>query len=144
VGEFAKRHGRQPRLLMAKLGQDGHDRGAKVVAAGLSDLGFDVDIGPLFQTPAEAVRDAIDNDVHVVGVSTQAGAHRLLVKELCEALSSAGADDIVVVCGGVVPVADRAQLQRAGVEAFFDPGAKVVEIGARLLSLIEARDPDGP
>ncbi|HEY3494552.1 MAG TPA: methylmalonyl-CoA mutase [Polyangiaceae bacterium] len=136
VEEFAEREGRQPRMLVAKLGQDGHDRGQKVVASGLADLGFDVDLGPLFTTPSEVVRQAIENDVHVVGISTQAGAHLTLLPELVELLSKEGASDVLVVCGGIVPDADRAALERAGVRAVFGPGSRVVDVASRLLDLL--------
>jgi methylmalonyl-CoA mutase len=144
VRAFAERQGRQPRILMAKLGQDGHDRGAKVVAAGLGDLGFDVDLGPLFQTPGEVARDAIDNDVHIVGISTQAGAHRALLAELCQELTRRDAGDVMVVCGGVIPVSDHPALREAGVRAIFEPGAALLDMADELLRLLEARDDDGP
>ena len=105
VDEFAKAEGRRPRMLVVKMGQDGHDRGAKVIATAFADLGFDVDVGPLFQTPEEAARDAVENDVHVVGVSSQAAGHKTLVPELIAQLRKQGGDDIVVVCGGVIPAA---------------------------------------
>lgn len=138
VRRFAEAHGRQPRMLVAKLGQDGHDRGAKVVAAGLSDLGFDVDLGPLFQTPSEVARAAIDNDVHIVGISTQAGAHLTLVPELCERLAEQGASDIHVVCGGIIPKPDHERLLTAGVARVFDPGTRLAEIAEELLTLLNA------
>jgi methylmalonyl-CoA mutase len=138
VEEFARQHGRRPRILLAKLGQDGHDRGAKVVAAGLADLGFDVDLGPLFQTPSEAARQAIESDVHVVGVSTQAGAHQSLVPELVRELDAHGAREVLVVVGGIVPREDRVSLEDGGVAAVFGPGTPVLEIGARLLALLAA------
>jgi methylmalonyl-CoA mutase len=143
VRRLAEREGRPPRVLVAKLGQDGHDRGAKVVAAGLGDLGFDVDIGPLFQTPSEVARDAVDNDVHVVGVSTQAGAHRALLAELCQELQRRGAGDVIVVCGGVIPQVDHEPLRQLGVSAIFEPGAVLVNIGDELLRLLEARPGHG-
>ncbi len=143
VERFAEREGRRPRILLAKLGQDGHDRGAKVVAAGLSDLGFDVDLGPLFQTPAEVARQALESDVHFVGISTQAGAHLTLVPELIAELARQGAEGVRVVVGGIVPAADRATLIAAGVLDVFGPGTQVIEIGRRLLQLGEvgAADP---
>ncbi len=134
---FAARHGRPPRILIAKLGQDGHDRGQKVVAAGLSDLGFDVDLGPLFSTPDEVARQAIENDVHVVGVSTQAGAHKELLPELVRALARGGAGDVRVVCGGIVPPEDRAALDGAGVSLVFGPGSRVTDVASRILDCIE-------
>ncbi|MFZ5894497.1 MAG: methylmalonyl-CoA mutase [Myxococcota bacterium] len=135
VGAFGERFGRRPRILLAKLGQDGHDRGAKVVAAGLSDLGFDVDLGPLFQTPAEVARQALESDVHIVGISTQAGAHSTLVPELLADLARASASGIAVVVGGIVPPADQAALTAAGVRAVFGPGVRVSEIAERLLQI---------
>jgi len=139
VQRFAKAEGRPPRLLVAKLGQDGHDRGAKVIAAGLSDLGFDVDLGPLFQTPAEVTRAAIDNDVHIVGISTQAGAHSTLVPELLERLKEQEASDILVVCGGIIPKADHPALSAAGVAAIFEPGTPLPKVAEVLLGLLHAR-----
>jgi methylmalonyl-CoA mutase len=135
VREFAEREGRQPRILIAKLGQDGHDRGAKVVAAGLSDLGFDVELGPLFQTPEQAARHALESDVHFVGVSTQAGAHLTLVPELLDALARSGAERTRVVVGGIVSNADRRTLEARGVAAVFGPGTPVLGIARALLEL---------
>jgi methylmalonyl-CoA mutase len=137
--EFLELEGRRPRILVAKLGQDGHDRGAKVIASAFADIGFDVDIGPLFSTPAETARQAVDNDVHIVGVSTLAGAHRTLVPELIRELSEAGRGDILVTCGGVVPDADRAALKAAGVAAVFGPGTVVPEAAQGLLRLLMER-----
>ena len=114
-------HGRRPRILVVKLGQDGHDRGAKVIATAFADIGFDVDIGPLFQTPEEAARHAIENDVHVVGISSQAAGHKTLVPALIEELKQQGAGDIVVVCGGVIPPKDYDELKAAGVSAVYGP-----------------------
>ncbi|HYO97743.1 MAG TPA: methylmalonyl-CoA mutase [Polyangiaceae bacterium] len=135
VAAFGLAEGRRPRILLAKLGQDGHDRGAKVVAAGLADLGFDVDLGPLFQTPADVARQAMDADVHFVGISTQAGGHLTLVPELLRALRAARADDIAVVVGGIVPARDRPLLAAAGVADVFGPGVRVAQIAERLLEL---------
>jgi methylmalonyl-CoA mutase len=135
VQRFAAEHGRRPRLLLAKLGQDGHDRGVKVVAAGLSDLGFDVDLGPLFQTPEDVARQALESDVHFVGVSTQAGAHLTLVPELVQALARLGASGTRVVVGGIVPARDHEALHAAGVLSVFGPGTKVTEIARKLLDL---------
>ena len=119
-----QREGRRPRILVAKLGQDGHDRGAKVIATAFADLGFDVDVGPLFQTPEEAARDAVENDVHVVGVSSQAAGHKTLVPELIAQLRKQGGDDILVVVGGVIPPQDYDVLRDAGVAAIFGPGTQ--------------------
>ncbi len=144
VQRFAELRGRQPRILIAKLGQDGHDRGAKVVAAGLSDLGFDVDLGPLFQTPEEVARAAVDHDVHLVGISTQAGAHLTLVKELCANLRTLGAADIQVVCGGIIPKQDYAELQSFGVAGIFEPGAKLPRVAEQLLALLTPDEEHAP
>jgi methylmalonyl-CoA mutase len=141
VERFLLSHGRRPRILIAKIGQDGHDRGQKVVAAGLSDLGFDVDLGPLFATPDEVARQAVENDVHAVGISTQAGAHQALVPELLARLSERGAGDIRVVVGGVIPPQDHPALLAAGVAAVFGPGARISDLGRSLLELLER--PDG-
>jgi methylmalonyl-CoA mutase len=123
-------------MMVVKMGQDGHDRGAKVIATAFADLGFDVDIGPLFQTPAEVARDAVDNDVHVVGVSSQAAGHKTLVPELIAALRRAGASDVVVVVGGVVPPQDYDLLRAAGVGAVFGPGTNIPAAAAEVLDLI--------
>jgi methylmalonyl-CoA mutase len=139
IDEFAEQEGRRPRILVAKLGQDGHDRGAKVIATAFADLGFDVDIGALFQTPEEAAREAIENDVHVVGVSTQAAGHKTLVPELIEQLKAQGDGDIVVVCGGVIPVADYPFLEEAGVSAVFGPGSNIPRSAAQILKLVRGR-----
>jgi len=141
VEAFAQAEGRRPRLLVVKMGQDGHDRGAKVIATAFADLGFDVDIGPLFQTPAEAARDAVDNDVHVVGVSSQAAGHRTLVPQLIEELHAAGADDVVVVCGGVIPPQDYDALTDAGVAAIFGPGTNIPAAARRVLELLRSKRP---
>ncbi|HVX19252.1 MAG TPA: methylmalonyl-CoA mutase [Acidimicrobiales bacterium] len=135
---FAAEEGRRPRILVVKMGQDGHDRGAKVIATAFADLGFDVDVGPLFQTPAEAARDALENDVHVVGVSSQAAGHRTLVPALIDELRKAGADDVVVVCGGVIPPQDYEFLTDAGVAAIFGPGTNIPEAAAKVLALVRA------
>ena len=133
----SEREGRQPRILIAKLGQDGHDRGAKVVAAGLSDLGFDVELGPLFQSPEQAARHALESDVHFVGVSTQAGAHLVLVPELLDELKKLGAAGVKVVVGGIVSGADRAALESSGVSLVFGPGTPILEIAQKLLALLD-------
>ena len=131
---FAEAEGRRPRILVAKMGQDGHDRGQKVIASAFADLGFDVDIGPLFQTPQEAARQAVENDVHIVGASSLAGGHLSLVPELREALASEGRDDIMIVVGGVVPPQDVEVLKRAGASAVFLPGTVVADAAEKLLA----------
>ena len=131
--QFAQNHGRRPRILVAKLGQDGHDRGAKVVATGLADIGFDVDIGPLFQTPDEAAKQAIENDVHVVGVSSQAAGHKSLVPELIKCLKEQQAEDIKVIVGGVIPEQDYAFLEKVGVCAVFGPGTSIPECALKII-----------
>jgi methylmalonyl-CoA mutase len=139
IREFAEQEGRRPRMLVAKLGQDGHDRGAKVIATAFADLGFDVDIAPLFQAPDEVARQAIDNDVHVIGISTQAGGHRTLVPQLMEALAAVDARDIVVVCGGVIPPKDYAFLRGHGVADVFGPGTHVPTAARAVLRAIRSR-----
>ncbi len=136
VEEFAKEEGRRPRMLVVKMGQDGHDRGAKVIATAFADIGFDVDVGPLFQTPQEAAQDAIDNDVHVVGISSQAAGHKTLAPKLVEALRAAGAEDIIVICGGVIPKQDYVYLAEAGVQAIFGPGTNIPKAASDILRLI--------
>jgi methylmalonyl-CoA mutase len=136
VGRFAAEEGRRPRLLVVKIGQDGHDRGAKVIATAFADLGFDVDIGPLFQTPEEAARQAVENDVHVIGVSSQAAGHMTLVPQLVKALRDQGADDVLVVVGGVVPPQDHDALRAAGVSAIFGPGTPIPQAASEILRLI--------
>lgn len=125
VESFEKVEGRRPRMLVAKMGQDGHDRGAKVVSTGFADLGFDIDVSPLFQTPAEVARAAVDSDVHVVGVSSQAAGHRTLVPKLIAELSAAGAGDVMVIAGGVIPQQDHRELYEAGVACIFGPGTPI-------------------
>ncbi len=140
VEEFAKEEGRRPRMLVVKMGQDGHDRGAKVIATAFADIGFDVDVGPLFQTPAEAAQDAIDNDVHVIGISSQAAGHKTLAPKLVQALKDAGADDIIVICGGVIPQQDYQFLYDSGVKAIFGPGTNIPKAAQDILAIIrEAR-----
>ena len=140
VEAFAEDEGRRPRMLVVKMGQDGHDRGAKVIATAFADIGFDVDVGPLFQTPEEAAQDAIDNDVHVVGVSSQAAGHKTLAPKLIEALKEKDAGDIIVICGGVIPQQDYDFLKEAGVKAIFGPGTNIPAAAADILKLIrEAR-----
>ncbi len=138
VEKFAKDEGRRPRILVAKMGQDGHDRGAKVIATAFADLGFDVDVGPLFQTPDEVARDAVDNDVHVVGVSSQAAGHSTLVPALIGELEKAGAGHVIVVCGGVIPPQDYDALNEAGVGAIFGPGTNIPEAAVEVLALVRA------
>ena len=139
IAEFAQQEGRRPRMLVVKLGQDGHDRGAKVIATAFADLGFDVDVGPLFQTPQEAARQAIENDVHVVGVSSQAAGHRTLVPGLVQALRSEGADDILVIAGGVIPAQDHDFLKAAGVAGIFGPGTPILQSAREVLRLLRER-----
>lgn len=136
VNNFAEDEGRRPRMLVVKMGQDGHDRGAKVIATAFADIGFDVDVGPLFQTPAEAAQDAIDNDVHVIGISSQAAGHKTLAPQLVAALKDAGADDILVICGGVIPQQDYQFLYDAGVKAIFGPGTNIPKAAKDILDLI--------
>ncbi|MCY4446887.1 MAG: methylmalonyl-CoA mutase [Rhodobacteraceae bacterium] len=136
VDLFAKQNGRRPRILITKMGQDGHDRGARVIATAFADIGFDVDIGPLFQTPAEAAQDAIDNDVHVVGISSLAAGHTTLAPQLIEALKNEGADDKIVICGGVIPKQDYDNLFSVGVKAIFGPGTKISAAASTILKLL--------
>jgi methylmalonyl-CoA mutase len=138
VEDFAEAEGRRPRLLVVKMGQDGHDRGAKVIATAFADIGFDVDVGPLFQTPEEAAQDAIDNDVHVVGISSQAAGHKTLAPQLIDALKARQAEDIIVICGGVIPQQDYDALKAAGVKAIFGPGTNIPEAAQDILKLIRA------
>ena len=138
VETFAEAEGRRPRMLVVKMGQDGHDRGAKVIATAFADIGFDVDVGPLFQTPGEAAQDAIDNDVHVVGISSQAAGHKTLAPQLIEALKTQGADDIIVICGGVIPQQDYEFLYSKGVKAIFGPGTNIPEAAKNIMNLIRA------
>ncbi|WP_299631651.1 methylmalonyl-CoA mutase [uncultured Roseobacter sp.] len=138
VEAFAEEEGRRPRMLVVKMGQDGHDRGAKVIATAFADIGFDVDVGPLFQTPAEAAQDAVDNDVHVIGISSQAAGHKTLAPQLVQALKDAGAEDILVICGGVIPQQDYQFLYDAGVKAIFGPGTNIPKAAQDILKLISA------
>jgi len=137
VLEFEKENGRRPRILVVKLGQDGHDRGAKVIATAFADMGFDVDVGPLFQTPEEAAKQAIENDVHIVGVSTQAAGHKTLVPMLIDALSKENSDNILVVCGGIIPEQDITELESIGVGAIFGPGTNINNAAIKVLDLIK-------
>ena len=138
VETFAEGEGRRPRMLVVKMGQDGHDRGAKVIATAFADIGFDVDVGPLFQTPEEAAQDAIDNDVHIVGISSQAAGHKTLAPKLIAALKAQGAEDILVICGGVIPQQDYDFLRKAGVKAIFGPGTNIPAAAREILNLIRA------
>ncbi|PKL33795.1 MAG: methylmalonyl-CoA mutase [Spirochaetae bacterium HGW-Spirochaetae-10] len=138
---FAKNEGRRPRILVAKMGQDGHDRGAKVVATSFADIGFDVDVGPLFQTPEEVAKQAIENDVHILGVSSLAGGHRTLVPQVIDELKKLGRDDILVIAGGVIPHQDYDALYKAGVAAVFGPGTVIAAAAAQLLKLLLGEDP---
>jgi methylmalonyl-CoA mutase len=139
VREFAALEGRRPRILVAKMGQDGHDRGMKVIATAFADLGFDVDIGPLFQTPDEVARHAVENDVHVVGVSSLAGGHKTLVPQLLDALGAAGRGDILVVAGGVIPPQDYRYLEERGVAGVFGPGTVIPDAAARIVRTLMDR-----
>ena len=143
VARFSEREGRQPRILVAKMGQDGHDRGQKVIATAFADLGFDVDIGPLFSTPVEAARQAVENDVHIVGASSLAAGHLTLIPELKEALAAEGRDDIMIVVGGVVPSQDFDALIEAGATAIFPPGTVIAEAAAELLEKLASTTPNG-
>ena len=136
VSAFATEEGRRPRILVVKMGQDGHDRGAKVIATSFADIGFDVDIGPLFQTPEEAARQAVENDVHVIGVSSQAAGHKTLVPQLVEELRKQGAGDILVVCGGVIPPQDYDYLYKAGAAAIYGPGTNIPKAASDILSIL--------
>uniref|UniRef100_A0A6B2KYU9 methylmalonyl-CoA mutase n=1 Tax=Arcella intermedia TaxID=1963864 RepID=A0A6B2KYU9_9EUKA len=136
---FASKFGRRPRLLVAKMGQDGHDRGAKVIATGFADMGFDVDVGPLFQTPSEVVRQAVDADVHCIGVSSLAAGHRTLIPQLVQTLKQEGIDDMIVICGGVIPPQDYDFLYQSGVAAIFGPGTRIPEAALKVLSSIEEK-----
>jgi methylmalonyl-CoA mutase len=139
AAEFARNEGRKPKILVAKMGQDGHDRGQKVIASAFADLGFDTEVGPLFATPQEAARQAVADDVHAVGVSTLAAGHLTLVPELKAALEALGRGDILVVVGGVVPPQDYSALRDAGVEVIFPPGTPVPEAAERLLEALNRR-----
>jgi methylmalonyl-CoA mutase len=138
IADFAEKQGRRPRVMVSKLGQDGHDRGAKVVATAFADLGFDVDMGPLFQTPEECARQAIENDVHAVGVSTLAAGHKTLVPAIIAELKKQGADDIIVFAGGVIPAQDYGFLYDAGVKGIFGPGTPIPASAKTVLDQIRA------
>ena len=137
--EFEKREGRRPRIMVAKMGQDGHDRGAKVVATAYADMGFDVDVGPLFQTPAETARDAVDNDVHIVGMSSLAAGHKTLLPQLMEELKKLGREDIMVIAGGVIPPQDYDFLYKAGAACIFGPGTRIPEAAEEMLNKLNDR-----
>lgn len=139
--EFAKRAGRRPRIMVAKLGQDGHDRGAKVIATSFADLGWDVDIGPLFQTPQEAALQAAENDVHILGISSLAAGHKVLVPETIQALQHIGRADIGVVAGGIIPEHDHDFLFQSGVMAIFGPGTVIADAAIKLLEILSSRLP---
>ncbi|NQU60994.1 MAG: methylmalonyl-CoA mutase, partial [Rhodospirillales bacterium] len=139
VEAFAEADGRRPRMLVVKMGQDGHDRGAKVIATAFADIGFEIDLGPMFQTPDEAAREAIENDVHIIGVSSQAAGHKTLVPQLIEALREGGAGDILVVCGGVIPPGDYDFLFKAGVSAVYGPGTNIPAAAAEIMDIIRKR-----
>jgi len=139
VDAFAETEGRRPRMLVCKLGQDGHDRGAKVIATAFADIGFDVDIGPLFQTPEEAVREAIENDVHVIGISSQAAGHKTLVPQVIQGLKDADAAEIIVICGGVIPPQDYDALFKEGVSAIYGPGTNILAAAQEVLQKIKER-----
>jgi methylmalonyl-CoA mutase len=134
--KFAEKEGRRPRIMVAKMGQDGHDRGAKVVATAYADMGFDVDMGPLFQTPAEAAKQAVENDVHILGVSSLAAGHKTLVPQVIEELKKHGRDDIMVIVGGVIPSQDYDFLYKAGVVGIFGPGTKIAEAAIKILNIL--------
>jgi methylmalonyl-CoA mutase len=136
VEQFSALEGRRPRIMIAKMGQDGHDRGAKVIATSFADIGFDVDIGPLFQTPKEAAKQAVENDVHVLGVSSLAAGHKTLVPQVIEELRQLGRPDIMVVAGGVIPAQDYDFLYDAGVFGVFGPGTKISKAAQSILNLL--------
>jgi methylmalonyl-CoA mutase len=138
VQKFAEKEGRQPRIMIAKMGQDGHDRGAKVVATGYADLGFDVDMGPLFQTPEEAAKQAVENDVHVMGISSLAAGHKTLIPAVIEEMKKLGREDIMVIAGGVIPSQDYQFLYDAGVVAIFGPGTSVAAAGKKIMEILIA------
>lgn len=139
VKQFSESEGRNPRILVAKMGQDGHDRGAKVIASGFADLGFDVDVGTLFSTPAEVARQAIDNDVHVVGASSLAAGHLTLIPALKEELRKQGGEHIMLVVGGVIPEQDYDALHAAGAELIFGPGTKITDASNKIIEGVKQR-----
>ena len=137
--DFEKREGRRPRIMIAKMGQDGHDRGAKVVATASADMGFDVDVGPLFQTPAETAQDAVDNDVHIVGMSSLAAGHKTLLPQLVEELAKRGRSDNMVVAGGVIPAQDYQFLYDHGAACIFGPGTVIPAAAREMLQVLNKR-----
>ena len=137
--KFAEREGRRPRIMIAKMGQDGHDRGAKVVATAYADMGFDVDVGPLFQTPEETARQAMENDTHVVGMSSLAAGHKTLLPRLIEELKKLGREDIIVICGGVIPPQDYEYLYQHGAVAIFGPGTRIPHTAIKIMDEINKR-----
>ena len=139
IEDFVNQHGRRPRMLVAKMGQDGHDRGAKVVATAFADVGFDVDLSPMFATPEEVARQAVENDVHIVGASSLAAGHKTLVPQLIEALKALGAEDIIVIAGGVIPQQDYGFLEEKGVSLIFGPGTPIPEAARAVLDAVNAR-----
>ena len=143
ISAFERTDGRRPRILVAKMGQDGHDRGAKVVATAFADLGFDVALSPMFSTPAEVARQAVENDAHAIGVSSLAAGHLTLIPELKAALAAEGASDIIVFAGGVIPRQDYDALHEAGVAAIFGPGTKIPACAKQVLDAIEGARGDG-
>ena len=136
---FEEKEGRRPRIMIAKMGQDGHDRGAKVVATAYADMGFDVDIGPLFQTPAETAKEAVENDVHVVGMSSLAAGHKTLLPQLMDELAKLGREDIMVICGGVIPSQDYNYLYEKGAAAIFGPGTVLPEAAKKIMEELNKR-----
>jgi methylmalonyl-CoA mutase len=138
IEDFAEKHGRRPRMLVCKMGQDGHDRGAKVIATAFADVGFDIDLSPMFSTPEEVAKQAVENDVHVVGVSSQAAGHKTLIPELIAELKKVGADDIIVIAGGVIPRQDYNFLTDAGVKGIFGPGTKIPLAARGVLDAVNA------
>jgi len=144
VDMFESSRGRKPHMLVVKMGQDGHDRGAKVIASAFADIGFDVDVGPLFQTPEEAADDAIAKGVHIVGISSQAAGHKTLAPQLVQALRDKGASDIIVICGGVIPAQDYEYLYKHGVKAIFGPGTNIPDAAQNILGLIRGSNAQRP
>lgn len=137
--EFAEKSGRRPRIMIAKIGQDGHDRGAKVIATAFADLGFDVDVGPLFQTPVETAKQAVENDVHVVGMSSLAGGHKTLLPELRKELNKLGGNEILILCGGVIPRQEYEFLYNNGADLIFGPGTKIPDAALTLMEKINSK-----